>query len=148
MEWNEYRHRFNADLTVGMISIENTCLQDWQLFYDFLTSTSARLSFLAGGQITSLPSLINHSHFNQGALFKLIIYLDDCLITCPLTDSSKITLYYKPKEIISELKAKVLFRLMSTAGRTLDKTVNLYSEPGCKKAVFSYRPGSGLKYRD
>ena len=58
----------------------------------------------------------------------------------------EIELDIDPETIDSEIKAMIIFRLMSTVGRTLNKQVVLAAGDTDELPIFKYVPGSGLEY--
>ena len=146
MGWKNYKHEFISDGIPRNISIDQTRLNDWRSLIDYLVKTDASLAYFVNGVTEKLPEHINENYFSPDGLCMLSIYLDGVQVICPFLEINNITLTLDPKEIDNELKAKVIFRLMSTVGRTLDKTVTLYADISLKRPVFIYRPGTGLEY--
>lgn len=141
-------HEFISDGIPRTISIDQTCLNDWQSLIDYLIKTDASLAYFVKGHTKKLPEHINENYFRPDGSCMLSIYLDGVQVICPFLEINNITLTFDPKEIDNELKAKVIFRLMSTVGRTLGKAVALYADNSRKRPAFTYQPGTGLEYHN
>ena len=143
--WEEYKYAFATDGSKGCILIHQVSLSDWQDFINFLRKTDATLSFTHDGIGSELPARITSEVFRSGHANTLIVHFDSIILTCNFQAPWSIELKFDPIVIDNEAKAKVVFRVMSTVGRTLDKTVSLTSETD-HKPLLEYVPGSGIKY--
>jgi len=128
------------------LRIQDTSLSDWQSFIDFIRSTKAKLVFYEQGRQTTLPLEVRQFVPDHGHQCRLSIQMDGITVDCYLSSAEEIVLAFDPRDIDNEDMVRVIFRLMSTTGRTLDKPVMLMAEDKPEKPVFEYRPGSGLAY--
>ena len=146
MIWEEYKTVFTPDGYLRHILIKDISSDDWQAFVDFLRRTEATLDYSIDGQLRALPDNIKSLLIDQKQSKLLTIHLEDVAVHCHFFTSEYIKLDFEPNDIDSEPKAKVIFRLMSTTGRTLNKPVILTSENNEHKILFIYEPGKGIDY--
>ena len=146
MKWEEYKVEFTPDGSLRDIYIKGVDINDWQSFIDFLRSTEASLDFYIEGEEAKLPDCIKDIVLDREHAYLLSIRLDGVTVNCHFFTSVEIELDLDPQEIDSESKAKVIFRLMSTVGRVLNKQVILTLENAKEQPVFKYEPGAGIEY--
>lgn len=146
MIWEEYKTEFEPDGHLRQIHIKHVSLNDWRAFIDFLQHTETTLDYSIENQPSKLPDDINNIVLNQQQSPCLTLHLDGVTVRCHFSTPENITLDFDPKEIDNEPRAKVIFRLMSTVGRTLNKPVTLTPENNEHKILFIYQPGKGIDY--
>ncbi|MGI0117753.1 hypothetical protein [Zooshikella sp. RANM57] len=146
MNWNEYKSAFLADGSLRKILIKNVSIDDWQLLIDFLRSTDAKLDLYKCGEKVNLPHSVKNIVTSIEQSYSLIITLNTIKLCCEFAKGQQIILTFDPSEVDDEIKARIIFRLMSTVGRRLDKCVILALDDGINKTLFEYTPGEGLKY--
>lgn len=146
MIWEEYKIEFEPDGSLRDIYIKDVDLNGWQSFIDFLRSTDAVLDYYIEGVAADLPTNINKVVLGQDHTHLLSIRLDGVIVNCHFFVPEEIELDLDPREIDNEAKAKVVFRFMSTVGRTLNKQVILTPENTKEQPIFKYEPGSGIKH--
>lgn len=146
MIWDEYKVEFIPDGSLRDIYIKGVDIDDWQSFIDFLRSTEATLDFYIEGEEAKLPDCIKDIVLDREHQYLLSIRLDGVTVNCHFFTLVEIELDLDPKEIDSETRAKVIFRLMSTVGRVLNKQVILTPENAEEQPIFKYEPGAGIAY--
>ena len=146
MIWNEYKFEFEPDGSLRDIYIKGVDLNDWQAFIDFLRGTEATLDYYVEGEPAELPASIAEVVIDQIHTHLLTIGLDGVAVNCHFFIPEEIELDLDPREIDNESKAMVVFRLMSTVGRTLNKQVILTPENTEGQPIFKYEPGAGIKH--
>ena len=146
MIWEEYKYEFTPDGRLRDIYVEGVNINDWQYFIDFLRSTEASLDFYVESEEAKLPDSIKDIVFDREHAYLLSIRLDGITVNSHLYRPAEIELEFDPQEIDSETKAKVIFRLMSTVGRVLNKKVILTPHNVKKQPIFKYEPGAGIEY--
>ena len=145
MIWDEYKSEFQID-DLMVIRIENTDLNDWQSFIDFLRSTEATLDYSIEGKTADLPSSVTEVLLDMESSGLLNIGLDEVAVNCHFLTPDEIQLDLDPGQIDNENKARIVFRLMSTIGRTLNKTVLLAPKNNEEDVIFRYEPGKGIEH--
>lgn len=145
MIWGEYKSEFQID-GLMVIRIENTDLNDWQSLIDFLRSTEATLDYSIEGKTADLPSSVAEVVLDMESSGLLNIGLDGVAVHCHFLASDEIQLDLDPGQIDNENKARIVFRLMSTVGRTLKKTVLLAPKNNEEDVSFRYEPGKGIEH--
>lgn len=146
MTWEEYKIEFEPDGSLRDIYIKDVDLNGWQSFIDFLRRTDAVLDYYVEGEAANLPTSIDKVVLNQDHPYLLSIHLDGVTVNCHFSIPEEIELDLDPREIDNEAKAKVVFRFMSTVGRTLNKEVILTPENTEEQPIFKYEPGVGIKH--
>ena len=146
MKWEGYKAEFTPDGSLRDIYIKDVDIDDWQSFIDFLRSTEATLDFYIEGEEAKLPDCIKNILLDREHPYLLSIRLDGVTVNCHFFTPVEIELDLDPQEIDSETKAKVIFRLMSTVGRVLNKQVILTPENAEEQPIFKYEPGAGIEY--
>jgi hypothetical protein len=146
MIWEDYKIEFEPDGSLRDIYIKDVELSDWQAFIDFLRRTDANLEYFVEGEPAELPQSIAEVVISQDHPYLLTIGLDGLTVNCHFFIPEEIELNIDPREIDSEAKAKVVFRLMSTVGRALNKQVILTPENNEERLIFKYEPGAGIKH--
>jgi hypothetical protein len=146
LNWEDYKAEFTPDGQSRKIVIKGVNLNDWQSFIDFMKRTEAGMNFYCDGEAATLPENIWDIVLDQKHACQLSIRLNGITAHCYFLLADEIELEIDPVEIDGEAKAKVVFRLMSTVGRTLNKHVVLTLENNGEKPAFRYEPGSGIKY--
>lgn len=146
MAWDEYQKEFEPDGAPREIYVKNVDLNHWQSFIDFLRRTAASLNYSVEGTPAELPTSIAEVILDQEHSHRLAIHLNGVTVNCHFFTPEKIKLDFDPREIDSEAKAKVIFRFMSTVGRTLNRQVILTLENAETQPIFRYEPGAGIEY--
>jgi hypothetical protein len=142
--WEEYGKNFQQGSGPWGIAITRLTETDWRRFLDYLRQTEAVMEYSADGEKQQFPDSIELTESGRGHTRLLSLQLGGLRLECPCCNSATIRLRFDPVQIDTEDRARILFRLMSTVGRLLDRTVVLGPEAGTP--VFEYRPGSGLRY--
>ena len=143
LHWEDYKAEFTSDGQSMKIVIKGVNLNDWQSFIDFLKRTEAGMDFYCDGEAATLPENIWDVVLDQMHACQLSIHLNGVTVNCHLLVPGEIELDIDPEEVDSETRAKVVFRLMSTVGRTLNKQVVLTRGNIDEVPIFKYVPGSG-----
>jgi hypothetical protein len=146
MNWDEYKSEFQPDGRLMDICVVGADLNDWQSFVDFLRKTEAGLDYFVDEAPAELPASIDEVVVDQDHAHLLVIVLDGVTVNCHFLVLEEIELDFDPREIDCEAKAKVVFRLMSTVGRVLNKQVILMPETADGKPTFKYEPGVGIRH--
>ncbi|WP_455203710.1 hypothetical protein [Kaarinaea lacus] len=146
MIWDDYKNEFDADGGLRDIYVNDTSLKDWQRFVDYLRKTEARLEYFVDNEVQALPAQIDEIFQSREHARLLSIDLGGVSLNCHFFVLDQIELDFDPGDIRSEAQAKVVFRLMSTVARVLDKVVILTYENEDQQPVFKYQPGKGLEY--
>jgi|GEM_PF-2480153 len=146
MIWEDYKSEFNPDGHLRDLYIKDVNHAHWQSLLQFLRSTHADLKFYVDGKVSHLPTDIQPVLQDKSHNYLLAVHLGGVNIQCDFASSKQITLEFDPLEIDDEFKANLIFRLMSTIGRTLDKSVVCAQANGVEKAIFQYRPGETIEY--
>ena len=145
MNWDDYKNEFHADGGLRDIYVNDTSLNDWQRFVDYLRKTEARLEYFVN-EVQALPIQIDEIFQSREHTRLLAINLGGVSLNCHFFVLDQIELDFDLGDIRSEAQAKVVFRLMSTIGRVLDKVVILTYENEDQQPIFKYQPGKGLEY--
>ena len=128
----------------GWICIREVKLTDWQLVIDFLRRTDAVLYYAVDGVRADLPARVGRLVLSDPANQLLRIALGGVEFTCTLAPPAHIQLFFAARQIDRESHARILLRLLSTLGRTLDKEAALWiREQDTPVLLTSYRPGAG-----
>ncbi|MBU2710501.1 hypothetical protein [Zooshikella harenae] len=146
MNWNEYKSAFLVGGYLRKIVVKDVSVDGWQLLIDFLRSTDAKLDLYKGGEKIFLPHSVKNIVTSIEQSYSLIITLNMIKLYCDFAKVQQIILIFEPTEVDDEIKAKIIFRLMSTVGRILDKKVVLTQENKNNKILFEYVSGEGLEY--
>ncbi|MBU2707073.1 hypothetical protein KCM76_13845 [Zooshikella marina] len=146
MDWHDYKSVFLKGGGLKKIVIKDVNLEDWQRLINFLRSTEAKLNLYLGSEKISLPDNIKNIVVSAEYSYKLVIALNTVKLVCGFANAQKIEFTFNSAEVDKEIKAKVIFRFMSTMGRTLNKHVVLIQGNGEGESIFEYFPGEGLKY--
>jgi hypothetical protein len=146
MIWEEYKTEFEPNGSLRYIHIKDVDLNSWQSFIDFLRRTDAALDYSVEGEAANLPTSIAKVVLDQDHPHLLSIHLDGVTVNCHFLIPEEIGLDIDPREIDNEAKAKVVFRFMSTVGRTLNKQVVLTQEITEEQPIFKYEPGAGITH--
>jgi hypothetical protein len=104
------------------------------------------MDFYCDGEAATLPENIWDVVLDQLHACQLSIHLNGVTVNCHLLVPGEIELDIDPEEVDSETRARIVFRLMSTVGRTLNKQVVLTRGNIDEVPIFKYVPGSGLEY--
>ncbi|WP_163834471.1 hypothetical protein [Spartinivicinus ruber] len=148
MNWVEYQQEFDHCNQLMIICINNLVVDDWLKVIKFFSLTKAELHLFKKGKLVMLPNSI-------AGLTLLLEAGDDCLLSIDLGKVqlfgilkrwTMLTLLFKSSQIDCEANAKVVFRVMTTLGRQLNKPVILVTEQNRARPIFYYLPGQGLTY--
>lgn len=148
MEWDSYRGAFVSDGFSRHIRVSGVTLSDWDTYYRLLRGSQADIRYFRDGDAEALPQHIDERPFQSGHRFMLILDMGGVRLTAHLQDSRVIDFQFHPEAVSSPAQATLLFRVMSTLGRRLDReAVMLHPEDG--RVLFRYRPDLGeVEYRD
>ena len=127
LNWDDYRKEFNASGTLRLL-IRQTGVDAWQKLFAFLLSTEVQLSLHKDESPAELPDNIKSVFSDTQHRYVLTICLDGITALSRLSAEDHIELLINPREIDSESKTRILFRLMSTTGRTLKDKILLVRE--------------------
>ncbi|MDE1461105.1 hypothetical protein [Spartinivicinus poritis] len=145
-KWIDYQQEFNQCNQLMMICINNLTLQDWRKAIRFFSLTKAKLHLFKKGKTLVQPN-------NMTDLAHLVG--DDCLLAIDLGKvqlfgilkcKAILKLLFSSSQIDCEANANVVFRVMSTLGRQLNKPVMLVTEQNRARPIFYYLPRQGLTY--
>jgi len=146
MLWEEYKSEFKPDGFLRDLLIKDVDIKDWHSVIHFLKSTHAMLEFFIDGRQAPLPhdfaTVINDPSHD----YLLSVNLGGVDMNCPMNAADQIELVFDPVMIDDEFKANLIFRLMSTIGRTLDKPVYCSHTDENRHPVFEYKPGHTVEY--
>lgn len=145
LNWDLYRKAFDSSSTLRLL-IRQTGADAWQRLFAFLQCTEVQLSLLKDESPAELPDNIKSVFSDTQHRYVLTICLDRITALSPLSAEDHIELLINPREINSECKARILFRIMSTTGRTLKEKIVLVRENEEDTPVFEYVYGKGVKY--
>ena len=145
MEWDEVRNALEANQGLFRIRIVHPRPNDWHALIDFLRSTDTVLAHTVDGITAGMPEKILELFVDHLHSHELSIHLGGITMNCALSNPEMIELTFSSLEIDSEDKARVIFRLMSTIGRTLKRSVLLIPD-NKSRPIFSYEPGSGIRH--
>ncbi len=143
--WDDYKEAFSYG---GMlvIYVAGVTYADWQTLVSFLGKTEAVLQLYRDGKAVALPGDLTAVVGKKRHAWRLSIALDGIDVECPLGETAQMALVLDPRQIDSEERARILFRLMSTTGRRLRREVVLLRDDDLEQPLFAYRLGSGLSY--
>lgn len=144
MDWTDYKNEFGPEGRTRQIIIPNTTPADWQLWLDYLAATDVEISYFVDGNPVSLPQDVREMLQPDGRLRALHIHPRGLPLTADLYIYDQIRLRFDPARITDEDKARLLFRIMSTAGRALEKAVVVAGPDDA--TIFQYLPGRGVEY--
>lgn len=142
--WDDYGNDFQQMGSPWVIGIAPVSETDWQRFMDYLNKTDAMLEYYVDGEKQQLPENMEQIESGRAKTRLLTIRLGALRLECPCCTPQAISLSLNPSQIDTEGRARILFRLMSTTGRLLDRRVVLGPESAAP--VFEYLPGTGLRY--
>jgi hypothetical protein len=142
--WDDYGNDFQQAGSPWVMTIAPVSETDWQRFMDYLHKTDAMLEYFVDGEKEQLPENIKQTESGRAKTRLLSIQLGALRLECPCCTPQAIRLSFNPSQIDAEGRARILFRLMSTTGRLLDRQVVL--GPEATAPVFEYLPGTGLRY--
>ena len=146
MEWGTYKHEFSAQDGLQQIIIADVKPRDWQKILSFLQKTQVELAFYIDGVKSALPAQIQDILENHERQYMLLLWFDDLSLQCDFSRTDAIVLSYDPAQITDETKATLLFRVMSTFGRRINKVVILTAMDQDARPIFRYEQGQGLTY--
>ena len=146
MDWKEYQNEFTADGDLRKIIINDVTHKDWQKIFNFLTKTEVVLNFFIDDVKSALPSQIEDVFLKDPHHYVLSLVFDDVTLNCLFDSEKDIVLNFDPGQISNEAKAKLIFRVMTTFGRRLNKTAVLIDVNREQQPIFLYQPGQGLTY--
>ena len=144
MDWSDYKNEFGIEGRARQLIIPNTTPADWQLWLDYLSATDTEVLYFVDGNAACLPEDVREMLQPDGRLRALHITPRGLKLIADLTVFDQIRLRFYPGWIADEDRARLLFRMMSTAGRALEKGV-VVSGPD-DAAIFQYLPGRGVEY--
>lgn len=142
--WDEYGNAFLKSDGPWVISIDDVSAADWQRFLDYLHRIDAGLEYSVDGEKRQVPERMELAESGGAQTRLLSIQLGAVRLECPCFTPEAISLSFDPAQIDTEGRARILFRLMSTTGRLLDRVVVMGPED--VPPVFEYQPGTGLRY--
>ena len=146
MLWEEYKSEFIPNGLQRDLLIRDVDTQDWQSVIHFLKSSHARLIFYVDGKEAPLPNNFAAFINDRSHQYLLSVNLGGVDMNCPFNSADQIELLFDPVMIDDEFKANLIFRLMSTIGRTLDKPVYCAHVDVYRDPVFQYTPGQSVEY--
>ncbi len=146
MDWKAYKSEFTADGDLRKILITNVTQENWQKILNFLLKTEVTLNFFIDGVMSEIPSQIERVFQKEKHQYLLSLVLDDVTLNCHFDKHEDIVLSFDPGQITNEAEAKLIFRVMSTFGRRLNKVVVLTAENREEQPIFQYKPAQGLTY--
>lgn len=146
MDWETYQDEFVADGSLRKIIIKNVTQANWKKLLNFLVKTEVSLQFFIDGVRAVLPSQIEDVLQKDDHQHLLALIFNDVTLNCSFDRDEDIVLSFEPGQITNERKAKLIFRIMSTFGRRLNKVALLTEESREEPAIFQYQPGQGLTY--
>ncbi len=144
MDWPDYKNEFGPEGRARQFIIPNTTPADWQLWLDYLSATDTEILYFVDGNSVSLPEDIREMLQSDGRLRALHIKPRGLKLTADLTIFDQIRLRFDPGWITDEDRARLLFHMMSTAGRALEKGVVLGGPDDA--VIFQYLCGRGVEY--
>lgn len=146
MDWQEYKSEFTADGDLRKIIVNNVTQKNWQKILNFLLKTEVTLHFFIDGVKSEISSQIERVFQKDKHQYLLSLVFDDVTLNCHFDRHDEIVLSFDPGQITNESKAKLIFRVMSTFGRRLNKVVVLTAENREDQPIFQYEPAQGLTY--
>jgi len=146
MDWTDYKSAFTHDGEPRYICVPGVSLADWNTYYRMLLQTSMGIKLLRDGEPVALPERIDLDLFNTDHRYLLALDLAGLKVFWRLEIIDMMRFQFLPQAIRSERHATLLFRIMSTLGRRLDKEVFLM-HPEDTRVLFRYIPGhEGVEY--
>jgi hypothetical protein len=146
MDWRDYQHEFGVQDALQQIFIADVKPKDWQKILSFLQKTEVDLTFSIDGVVSALPVKIEDIFGDHGHQYLLSLRFDGLALQCDFARADAIVLSYDPAQIIDETKATLLFRVMSTFGRRINKVAVLTAPDQETNPIFRYEHGQGLTY--
>ena len=146
MEWTTYKSAFSPDNQPRYICVPGVSLADWNTYYRLLLRTTMGVKLLRDGEPVALPEHIGANLFEPGHRHLLALDMAGLKIFWRLEIIDMMRFQFLPQAIVSERHATLLFRIMSTLGRRLDREVFLMHPEGTR-VLFRYVPGrEGIVY--
>jgi hypothetical protein len=146
MDWRDYQHEFDRQDGWQQIVIADVALKDWHKILRFLQKTEVELTFSIDGVVSALPVNIANIFADHGHQYLLALRFDGLTLQCDFARADAIVLSYDPAQITDETKATLLFRVMSTCGRRINKVAVLTALGQETNPIFRYAHGQGLTY--
>lgn len=146
MEFGDYQHEFSAPDGLQQIIIADVSPKDWQKILNFLQKTEVELAFYIDGVKSALPAQIQDVLANHQHQYMLLLWFDDLTLQCDFARADAIVLRFDPAQITDATKATLLFRVMSTFGRRINKVAVLTAVNQEANPIFRYEHGQGLTY--
>ena len=146
MDWRDYQHEFDVQAGLQQIVIADVKPEDWQKILRFLQKTEVDLTFYIDGEKSVLPARVEGILGNHGHQYLLSLRFDGLALQCDFARADAIVLSYDPAQITDETKATLLFRVMSTCGRRINKVAVLTPLAQETNPIFRYEHGQGLTY--
>ena len=140
MEWNHYKDAFTPDNQPRYICVPGVTLADWNTYYHLLLRTSMGVKLLQDGEPVALPEHIHVDLFGPEHRHLLALDMAGLKIFWRLEIVDMMRFQFLPQAILSERQATLLFRIMSTLGRRLNREVFLMHPEGTR-VLFRYIPG-------
>ena len=144
--WRDYQHEFTRRDGLQQIVIADVAPKDWQKILRFLQKTEVALAFYVDGVVSTLPVNIEAIFGDHTHQYLLSLRFDDLTLQCDFARADAIVLRYDPAQITDETKATLLFRVMSTFGRRINKVAVLSALGQETDPIFRYEHGQGLVY--
>ena len=146
MDWNSYKTAFAPDGFARHICVPGVSLSDWNTYYRMLRKTKAKLHFYKDGEPEPLPERIGDLPFRSIHRYMFVVDLADFKVFWRLEQMERMRFEFFPEAVKSVAQAVLVFRIMSTLGRRLDKEVILM-HPQDGRTLFRYAAGNGdIKY--
>jgi hypothetical protein len=146
MKWEDYKREFVDDGQLRDLYVNNASPHDWQSMLNFLRSTQASIHFYIDGRAANLPTRISPMLADKSHQYHLSVQMGGVNIDCHFDSPEQIQLTFDPHDIKNEFNASLIFRLMQSIGRTLDKPVFCAPLHAEDKPIFQYRPGETVEY--
>ena len=140
MEWTTYKNAFTPDDQPRYICVPGVDLADWNTYYRLLLRTSMGVKLLRDGEPMALPERIGPDLFEPGHRYLLALDMAGLKIFWRLEIIDMMRFQFLPQSVVSERQATMLFRIMSTLGRRLNREVFLMHPEGTR-ILFRYVPG-------
>jgi hypothetical protein len=144
--WHDYQHEFARRDGLQQIVIADVAPKDWQKILRFLQKTEVELTFYTDGVVSALPVNIEEIFADPGHQYLLSLRFDGLTLQCDFSRADAIVLRYDPAQITDETKATLLFRVMSTFARRINKVAVLSALDQETHPLFRYEHGQGLVY--
>lgn len=146
MDWIAYQHEFSGAGNPERIIVTQVTSKDWQKLFSFIGKTQATVIFFIDYVESVLPQQIESIFQDDTHQYLLSLVLDDVSLNCHFDRQEDIVFDFNPAQITNEARAILLFRVMSTFGRRLNKVVELSAINQEAEPIFRYEPGQGLSY--